>query len=508
MLDRRHFLGAVAVGGGALVADPALAALPAGESAGPGGAAATPPAGADAIVAVADYMLGLRYEDIPAAVLHVTRTELFDAVGVGLGGRHEEGVRQLRELAAELGGKGEAVLWGSPLRVPAHDAARANAAMVHALEFDDTFGRGFLHPSAITFPAAFAVADMVGGISGREFLAATTAAIDIACRIAISSQPGVDGFSAGWHNTTTVGYLSSALLAARLMKLSREQTINAAGIAYHQAAGNSQSHIDGALTKRLGPGFASSAGILAARLAAKGVTGPAGVLEGKKGWWQLYHKGNYSRALLLDGLGKDFPAVEMSYKPWPSCRGSHTSADAALQLVRREGLRADQVERILIRNSPVEWPFLSNPIERKRRPQSTVEAQFSIPWVVACAIVDGKVAIGHFAPDALKRPDILALTARIDTVSDDSLVNPRGGPGQVEIEVRTRGGKVLRQHVAAAKGDPATPMSAAETDAKFADCIAHAGMSPEQGAALRQALKSIDGIADVSRVTQLTAMPG
>lgn len=199
--------------------------------------------------------------------------------------------------------------------MPAHDAVRINAAMVHSLEFDDTFGRGFLLPSAITFPAAFAVADMVGGISGREFLAASTAAIDVACRLSIASQPSVDGFTAGWHNTTIIGYLSTALLAARLMKRSHEQTINAVGIAYHQAAGNSQSHIDSALTKRLGPGFASSAGVLAARLAAKGVSGPAGVLEGKKGWWQQYHKGNYSRALMFDGLGRDFPAMEMPSIP-------------------------------------------------------------------------------------------------------------------------------------------------------------------------------------------------
>ncbi|OYU41936.1 MAG: MmgE/PrpD family protein, partial [Burkholderiales bacterium PBB4] len=245
--------------------------------------------------------------------------------------------------------------------------------MAHALEFDDTFGRGFLHPSAITFPAAFAVSDLVGGVDGREFLAATTAAIDIACRIAISSQPGVDAFAAGWHNTTVIGYLSTALLAARLMNVNREQAIHAAGIGYHQAAGNAQSHIDGALTKRLGPGLASAAGLFAARLAAKGVTGPSAVLEGKKGWYQQYHHGNYSRALLLDGLGKDFPAVEVSYKPWPSCRGSHTSVDAALQLVRRQGLKPDMVERVLIRNSPSEWAFLSNPIAQKRQPTTTVE---------------------------------------------------------------------------------------------------------------------------------------
>lgn len=504
MLDRREFFGIAAAVSGTALGGGAFAAEV--DSAGQASADPKSDTAPDAIGALVDHMLNRRYSDLPSAVLAVTQRQLFDAAGVALAGRNEDGVRQLRDLAAELGGKGEAIVWGTALRVPAQDAARLNAAMTHALEFDDTFGRGFLHPSVITFPAAFALSDMLGGVDGQEFLTASTLAIDVACRIALSSQPGVDGFAAGWHNTTMVGYISTALLAARLMKLDREKAIHAAGIAYHQAAGNSQSHIDGALSKRLGPGFASSAGILAARLAARGVTGPVNVLEGRKGWYNQYHKGFYSRRLLLDGLGTTFPAMEMSYKPWPSCRGSHTSADAALQLYAREGVRAENVERILIRNSPVEWPFLSNPIERKRNPVSIVDAQFSIPWVVAAAITDGKVGIAHFTAEALRREDIKRLSARIDTVQDDSLVNPRGGPGQVVVEVRLRDGRNLRQHVASAKGDPETQLTLAEAEAKFADCMAFAGMDQQRGVALGQLVKSLAGMRDVKSVTRAMAM--
>ena len=277
MLDRRLFMGSALTS--ALAAPAAVRA-----------AAPAPPV--DAIVALAEHMLGVRFEDLPAPALDTTRAQLRDTVGVALAGRRESGVRELRELAAMLGGKGESTAWGSGLRLPSHDAARINAVMVHALEYDDTFGPGFLHPSAITFPAALAVADMVGSVSGREFLAAATLANDIACRLSIAGQPGVDGFAIGWHNTTLIGYLSSALVAGRLLRLDRDQLVHAAGIAAHQAAGNAQSHIDSALTKRMGPGFASAAGVLAARLAARGVTGPSGVLEGRKGWFAQYHKGD------------------------------------------------------------------------------------------------------------------------------------------------------------------------------------------------------------------------
>lgn len=486
MWDRRLFIGSL-VAWGAL---------------GSAGASAVESA-PDAIVLLAEHVLGTRYEDIPEAALATTRAQLLDMAGVALAGRNEAGVRELRELSRSVGGNGESVVWGSSLRLPSHDAARLNAVMVDALEFDDTFGPGFLHPSAITFPVALAVADMVGNITGREFLAATSLATDVACRLALAGEPGVDGFSTGWHNTTLIGYLSTALVAGRLMKLDRDQLVNAAGIACHQAAGNAQSHIDGALTKRMGPGFASAAGLMAARLAARGLAGPRGVLEGQKGWFRQYHKGNYSRDLLLGGLGTSFPGAAMSFKPWPSCRGSHTAADAALQLISENRLQPGQIERILVHNGPAEWPFLSNPIESKRNPKTTVEAQFSIPWVVAAAFTDAKVRIAHFTPEALARADIHAMAERVSALQDDSLANPQGGPGQAVVEVTTRDGRKLRCHVVAAKGDPQAPMSPDEVSKKFEDCLEYAGFKPARGQHLRRLIDNVAGLGDISRLSRL-----
>lgn len=496
MLDRRIFMGSI-LSSGTLLCRAAHAGADIGL---PRDAAQD-----DAIVPLAEHMLQTRFDALPGNALDTTRAQLLDTIGVALAGRKESGVRELLELAETIGGKGESIAWGSGLRLPSHDAARINAVMVHALEYDDTFGPGFLHPSAIIFPAALAVADMIGNVSGKELLAATTLANDVACRVSIAGQPGVDGFAIGWHNTTLIGYLSSALVAGRLMRLNRDQLIHAAGIACHQAAGNAQSHIDGALTKRMGPGFASAAGVMAARLAARGVTGPRGVLEGAKGWFSQYHKGNYSRALLLNGLGADFPGAAMSFKPWPSCRGSHTSADAALQIAAALGPRTAGIKRIVIRNGPAEWSFLSAPIARKRQPATTVEAQFSIPWVVAAALTDGKVGIAHFTPEALTRPDVRAMADRVETVEDRSLVNPAGGPGQAVVEVTTDDGSVVRRHVAAAKGDPHVPMSPAEATKKFHDCLDYAGIDPTRRGRLRGLVDGVEGLGDVAQLTAAMA---
>lgn len=486
MLDRRLFMGSAL----SLVAAPRALGAPASTEQ------------VDAIVPLAQHMLSVRFEDLPAAALTTTRAQLHHALGVALAGRGEDGVSQLRQLAEVVGGAGESVVWGSKLRLPSHDAARINAVMTHSLEYDDTYGPGFIHPSAITFPAALAVADMVGGVSGRELLAAATLANDIACRMAVAGQPGVDGFAVGWHNTTLIGYLSSAMLAGRLMGLDRDRLVHAAGIAAHQAAGNAQSHIDSALTKRMGPGFASAAGVMAARLAALGVTGPRGVLEGAKGWFAQYHKGIYSRDLLLGGLGREFPGAAMSFKPWPSCRGSHTAADAALQIAAQLGQRRNRIARIVIHSGPAEYSFLSAPITRKRRPTTTVEAQFSVPWVVAAALTDGKVAIAHFTPAALERADIRAKADRIETLQDDSLANPNGGPGQAVVQVTLLDGTRISRKVVAAKGDPAAPMSVAEVRAKFDDCLDYGGIAAERREELRGLLTQVDSLADVRSLTQ------
>ncbi|MDX9874739.1 MAG: MmgE/PrpD family protein, partial [Spongiibacteraceae bacterium] len=254
-----------------------------------GRASGRPQGSTDAIEAIVDFCLALRYEDLPARVIEITRLQVLDTIGIALAGASAEGIPALRMFTAEMGGKAESHLWGTSLRVPAHAAVRLNGAAAHALDYDDTHERSYVHPAVITVPAVLALAEQTSGISGKEIIVATALGTDISCRLAMAGQPGVSPITIGWHNTTTYGYLSSALVAGRLLGLNRDQMIYAAGIAYHQAAGNAQAHIDGALTKRLGPGLAGSAGVLSAQLAQRGLTGARDVLEGPVGLYNQYH---------------------------------------------------------------------------------------------------------------------------------------------------------------------------------------------------------------------------
>lgn len=463
--------------------------------------------GPDAIVALADYCLNTGYAQLPASVVAATKSQILDTLGISLAGVREAGVRELRDLSLEMGGKPEARIWGSAQRVPAHEAARINATMAHALDYDDTYEKSFMHPAVVTIPAALAVADMLGHVSGEDLITAVCLGVDISCRLANSAQPGVNAFKVGWHNTTVYGYFASAFVAGKLMGLTRDQLISAAGIAFHQAAGNAQAHVDGALTKRMGPGFASYAGLYSARLAQRGVHGAKGVLEGVRGFYYQYHGSKYSRDLLLDGLGRQFAGSEVSFKPWPSCRGSHTAADAALGLFAESGIQAADVEAITVANAPGDFQLLNVPLEKKQRPSTTVDAQFSNPWVVAAALVDRKVGLNHFTPQALQRADLLAATQRVRAIEDASLARPGGGPGATRIEVLLKNGRTLSRTATTAKGEPNHPMTPAEFAQKFFDCTESAGMGRAQAQALLQQVERLEKLPQAQALTAAATLP-
>lgn len=460
----------------------------------------------DAVFDLVDYTIRMDYDRLPAGVADATVRQILDTLGVALAAEGQPGARELQDFAVEMGGRPEAQIWGTEHRLPAHDAARVNATRSHSLDYDDTHGPSLLHPAVITVPAALAVAELNGTTSGRDVITAVATGVDVAARLACAARPGVSGFEHGWHNTTLYGFFAATLVSGRLLGLSRAELVSALGIAYHQASGNSQAHVDGALTKRMGPGFATYGGILAARLAQRGVRGATHSLEGVRGFFFQYHGSHYSREILLDGLGAEHASTELSLKPWPSCRGTHTAVDAALRCRLQDGspLDAAEIDAVTVFNGPGEYPLLADPVEAKRRPESTVAAQFSVPWVVAAALVDGRVSLEHFTQTALERSDLLAMTARVKTVEDPGLVNPAGGPGAARVEVTLRDGTVITQEVRAAKGDPVNPMQSSEVRDKFFDCTRTAGMSADHGKRLLEAVEGLQTCADVRDVIRAT----
>lgn len=461
-------------------------------------------ASSDAIFQLADFCVNATFEQLPEQVVQATKIQILDTVAGALPAAQLDGIRQLRQWTQETGGAAHSLVWGSTLRVPVENAARLNAAMAHALEFDDTYERSLLHASVVTVAAALTVADWQGGISGKQVITAVAVGTDIACRMARAGSPGVSPFVVGWDPTPLYGYLSAAFVAGKLLGLSRAQLVSAAGLAYQQIAGNAQASIQGTHAKRMGPGYAASAGIMAARLAQQGAEGGCDVLEGLKGLYQQYHGGRYDRDELLGGLGVSFAGPDIAPKPYPSCRGGHCGIDAALAL--RGAVQS--IDKVVVHCAPAERMLLSLPLEKKQAPLTMVQAQFSLPWMVAAALTDGEVTLAHFSAAALERADLQALALRVETAEDTSLVRPDGGPGGMRVEVWAQNGECHVQEVRFAKGDPAQPMTAAEYQAKFLGCADAAGMPRGQSQEVLQRILQLESEADLASLAASLAQGG
>jgi 2-methylcitrate dehydratase PrpD len=427
--------------------------------------------------------------DPPAAVRAAAVRHLLDGVGTAIGGLRSGTVNAAVEVARGLGGPPEATLFGSSERVGAPAAALATGALTHALDFDDTHAGGLVHATAVVLPAAFSVGQQVGA-SGRDVLTAAVVGLETVCRVA-SAAP--HGFHArGLHATMVGGVFSSAVVAARLMGLSASVTTNALGIAGSQAGGLLAFLHGGASTKQLHPGLASQSGIIAARLAAAGATGPATVFDGPHGVYDALATGTVHKGSVVDGLGERWETTRIGIKPYPACQLAHAAIDATRAAVR--GLAVADVVGIDVDVHPDSAPTVCDDSRDLARPSSPYGAKFSLPWSVAAAVLDGDLTTGTY--ENISRPEVTALAERVTWT-----VTPTGGhaadaPGVARVTLTD--GRVVTGTVPRSTGGPDDPLSDGALDAKFL------GNAPGG----TEVLKLVRGLDDLDSLEPLLAAVG
>ncbi len=445
----------------------------------------------------------VNYDQLSTEVIETTKKQVLDFFGVALAGSAEEGAKQIAELYAETGGvqQSSVIFWGH--KMPAANAAQVNATMAHALDYDDVHEAAIIHPGVITVSTSLAMAEYKGGLSGKDFIAANALGADFICRLGLATRPGQNVHAFGWHLTSIYGFMTAAAVAGMVLGFDAETLLNAIGIGYHQSSGNGQCVKDGALTKRMGPGFAVRGGIIAALLAERGVTGARYSIEGRAGIYKVYHQGSYSPEILLDGLGSRMETANVSIKPYPCCRGTHPSIDAALSLVKKHDLDPAAVESVRIWLGEGTYGLLGTPLEVKARPRNVVDGQFSVPWCVATAIARRQVKIEHFTEAAIHSEDILAIAGKIQVELDPALSNPGIEPARVRIT--TRDGVSFTEQVDFPTGTPHRPLSYAACAEKFRDCISHAPRQlPEDKAEKLVALIArLEELGDVRELLEL-----
>jgi len=421
-----------------------------------------------------EYAHGISFEDIPRNVIDTTKTFIFDTLGVAVAGLRAPGVEELGSALTEM--KGTSTVFGHRYRLSPPAAALMNSVLIHAYDFDDTFDEGALHTYVSVLPAVFALSEKSGNTDGKSVLTSLVIGVDTIIRLSLGIKTPLS-----WIRTATLGSFGAALASAKILGFDKKKIHNTLGIVYSMTSGNAQTLIDGGLTKRMQPGFSSRAAVFSALLADNGINGAINVFEGKYGYFNLYERGEYDRRAVLKDLGTVFHNKRLSIKPYPSCRMTHSSIDAVLGLVKEHDIRPDDVISVEVFVSRMVSSMVGK-FKLEGNPQ--VEAQFSIPYTVATAILKRDVFLDDFEVENIygdrKR---LELLKRIKVITDESL--PEKEISVSRVKIRTKNG-VYERRVKSLKGSPESPLTREELEEKVKKCFEYGGLGGSRVLRLRE----------------------
>ena len=406
-------------------------------------------------VELARWLAGLRPEALPESTRHAARLALLDTMGAALHGRREfwaeTALAWARQGYGPAGnGDGLATVWGEsqPSLRPA-DAALVNGVATHAFELDDFIAK--LHPGAAVVPAALALGERLDA-GGAEIETAVVAGYEVMVRASRALDPNAARLR-GWHLTGVCGPLGAAAAGAVLFRLDEEATAWALGLGATQGSGLFAFNADGAMSKRLHPGRAAHAGVMAAELAAMGFTGPASVLETDDGGFLDAFSDAASPDRLLEGLGSEWAVEQVYFKPYSCCGSLHSYVDAAREIRDRLGRMPEPGETVragLPRVVDVQCGF-------DYEPGTALNGQMSARFTIAAALADGNALPAQYTDERLKDPELVELAKRIELVPDAELdsIYPADYPGWVEIAGPD--GRVERSEALNPSGAPGHP---------------------------------------------------
>ena len=413
---------------------------------------------------IADFVSGLRYEDVPAEVIARIKLLMLDSLGCALYGGELPWSRILMETLAESDTSTGVSVWGTRRRLSAPHAALVNGTLVQSFELDDVHRVGVLHVGAVTLPALFAVAEMRPGMSGREMLAAAVAGYEIGPRVGMCM--GQEHIGQGWHSGATVGVFSAVAGAARALRLMPEQAVHAIGVAGTQSAGLMAAQF-GAMVKRMHAGRSSQSGLYGALLAERGFTGIVDVFENPYGGFCSTFSRSTDRfdlAELTAGLGERWETLRVALKFY-SCVGSnHSTLDAIRKMQDRRPFTEPEVAGIVVHGSQVTMDHVGWRYE----PQGLTSAQLNLPYCVATWLLDGDVFVEQFTEDKVHDAERIRVSRKV-AVQEDPAITARGKAFRhmVRVVATLADGTVMEETVEAPRGSEHSFAAAEDVIAKF-----------------------------------------
>jgi len=409
---------------------------------------------------LAKFTTDLHYEKIPRKAVETAKIALRDCLGVALAGSREEDARIAAEIARQERAREETSVIGQGFRTSALNAALANGTAAHALDFDHSFTI-MGQPTAPVAPATFALGEALGA-SGRQVIEAYVAGFEVTAKLVHSLR---DSAHDGWHAPSTLGSFGAAAACSKLLGLDAAKTQMALGITASMASGIVANF--GTMTKPLHVGLGARNGVLAAKLAGGGYTANPKAIEGGFGFYPVLHENTAIHEQAIEELGRSYALITdgLRIKPYPCGGLTHQVIDSVLEFRAKHGLTAEMIDR-------VDVDVVKHTFDRIvfRVPQTGIQGKFCMPYLVARAIIDGKIGLHIFTDSAVRDQNVLKLAERVQMNLDSNLKKSDAAGRPCRVTVRLKNGQTFTREAQHAKGGPEHPMSEAELRDKFTEC--------------------------------------
>ena len=422
----------------------------------------------DVMASLVKNIIRTGFNDLTPESIVAAEKAIVDTIGTMMAGSSIEGCRLLVNAVKGMGGTGESTIAVFGGKVSPNMAALANGAMARAMDIDDVNDAFPLHPGAVIVPTALAVAEGRGGTDGRDLITSVALGQDLMVRMAYATK--LNPIISGRYNLFKV--FAAVGTAGKLMGLDEEALSNAMGVAYSRLVGDAQALHEGVMTAYIQEGEAAESAIESAILAERGITGTRGVLQGERGFFNVYEPDPNLNALTSE-VGSIFRGVDIGIKPYSSCRSTHEAIDLVLGVRKYPGIVPDRIERIIVRVNNITFNLTGHPLDLKHHPKNKSDAQFSLPFTIAAAFIRGDFFIDEITDEAINNEEILRLAARVTPILDNECQTDLS-LGSTVLEIETNDGEKFSVQKSFPRGNPKDPMSLEDCMEKFRKCAKYA----------------------------------
>ena len=418
----------------------------------------------DATARIARFVVETEFQKIPSEAIKMAKTALLDCLGVALAGSKESSARICAEIARQEHAKEESSVIGQGFKSSAMQAAFANGTAAHALDFDHSFTL-MGQPTAPIIPAIISLGESLGS-SGRRCLEAYVAGFETITKLVMSLRQRSED---GWHPPSSFGSFGAGVACAKLQGLNQSQVETTLGTAASMASGLVCNF--GTMSKPLHVGLGARNGVVAAKLAQSGFTANKQAIEARLGFYEVFYPGAEPDNRPLEELGTVYELINsgIRIKPYPCGGLTHPAIDGVLEFKTKNGITAEMVESIDV-------GVARHTFERIvfRVPENGLQAKFSMPYLLARAIIDGRLFLDAFTDSAVRDQNVLRLAERVQMRLDPDLQPTALGSRPCKVTIRLRDGRSFSRQIDYAKGSREAPMTAEELKEKFVGCARQA----------------------------------